>query len=165
MNLSARLLCAFGLVSASVFALGCAQPGAGLPSSPSAVSAGPSAGAAGPGASYDATGLWHFVSSNARGTDEESFDAYVTQDADGNLSFVDGDGAAVTLERVGTGAVIAYTFSFLDPEGGTDCSVLVQGTARLDTRTNTLTGNLLLRELGCAHQVLPGLTVTATRLS
>ena len=141
--------------------VGCAQSGTGVPTSltsPSSLSS-----AIGPGASYDATGMWHFVTTFP-GNPDESADAYVTQDADGNLSFVD-DGEVITLERIGTGVIITYRLSHAGPESGTACDVLAQGTGQLDTRTNTLTVKLMLRELGCSHQVVPGIVVTGTKLS
>jgi hypothetical protein len=103
--------------------------------------------------------------SSVAGESDETFDTYVTQESDGNLFFIDGDGIATTLERMGTGVIVAYRFSHTGPGDGIDCDILTEGTARLDTRTNTLTGNVMLRELGCDHEVLPGIKVTATKLN
>lgn len=166
-----RSLPLFGVLLTTVFAVSCAQPGAGdgvLPTSPSSLSVGPSAAPLGPRASYDASGMWHFVVTDVHGNVEETFDSNVSQDANGNLTFLDEDGLLITLERLGTGTgvIIAYRQSqVVPPEGGGDCDILIQGTARLDTRTNTLTGNIFLRELGCSHQHLGPVFVTATKLS
>jgi hypothetical protein len=131
----------------TVFAVSCAQPGAG-PASPSSVSV-PSAAAAGPGADYIATGWWRFVTTDIHGNvDEPPFDTYVTQDGDGNLHFLDEDDAPITLERLGTGVILTYRLSITGEEGG-GCDIRVQGTVRLDTTTNTLTGNIRLKQLGC----------------
>ena len=143
MDLSTRSLPLSGVLLITVLAVSCAQPGAGL-TSPSSV--GPSAAALGPGASYDASGTWHLVVADVHGNVEETFDTNVSQDANGNLSFLDEDGGLVTLERLGTGVIITYRQSQIaPPEGGGDCDIHIQATARLDTRTNTLTGNVFLR--------------------
>jgi hypothetical protein len=110
--------------------------------------------------------MWHFVLTDAHGNLEESFDANVSQDANGNLTFLDEEGGLITLERLGTGVIITYRQSQVaPPEGGGDCDILIQGTARLDTRTDTLTGNVFLRELGCSRQHLGPMFVTGTKLS
>ena len=175
MGVSTRSLRCFGILLFTIGAVGCAQPGAsdsGLPTSPSSSSAGPSTSLVppngiatlGPGASYNASGMWRFVTTNVDGVVEETFVTNVSQDGNGNLSFLDSEGAPVTLERLGTGVIITYRLSQVGSEGG-DCDVHIQGTARLDTRTNTITmNNLLLRELGCSHQRLR-LSVTGTKLS
>lgn len=169
MDLSTRSLPLFGVLLITVLGVSCAQPGAGnggLPTSPSSVSVGGSATALGPGASYDASGMWRFVVADVHGNVEETFETNVSQDANGNLSFLDEDGFLITLERLGTGVIITYRqYSTAPPEGGGDCDIRVQGTARIDTRTNTLTGNVFLRELGCSHQHLGPLFVTGTKLS
>jgi len=176
MNVSTRSLRWLGILLFATGAVGCAQPGVsdvGLPTSPSSLSTGPSASLVppsriatlGPGASYNASGTWHFVVADIDGTVNETFDTNVTQDANGNLSFLDEDGFPITLQRVGTGVVIAYRLSFTaEGEEGTECDIRFQGTGRLDTRTNTLTANVHLRELGCSHERL-GQVVTATKLS
>ena len=106
------------------------------------------------------------MTTDVHGNLEETFDTNVSQDANGNLSFVDEDGNPITLERLGTGVIITYRqSSIVPPEGGGDCDVRIQGTARLDTRTNTLVGNIFLRELGCSHQHLGPVFVTGTKLS
>jgi len=177
MGVLIRSLSCFAILLVTVGAVGCAQPVApavGLPTSPSSVSVGPSASfvpssgiaTLGPGASYNATGVWRFVTTNLAGEVEETFDATVSQDGDGNLSFLDEDDSPVTLNRLGTGVIITYRLSqTASEEEGTDCAIQIQGTARLDTRTNTITmNNLRLRELGCSHERLR-LFVTATKLS
>lgn len=163
MNLSARFLNLFGLFVITLFAVSCAQPGA--PTSPSTLSGGSSTAALGPGASYDASGMWHFVVADVHGNVDETFDTDVSQDADGNLSFQDSDGNPVTLERLGTGVIITYRLLLTGDVEEQECDVRLQGTARLDTRTNTLTVDFLLRELGCSHEVLPAQVATATKLS
>jgi hypothetical protein len=169
MDLSTRFLPLFGLSLITVFAVSCAQPGAGdgvLPMSPSSLSVGQSAAALGPGASYDASGPWSFVLTDVHGNVDDTFETNVSQDANGNLSFLNEHGFLITLERLGTGVIITYRQSqVVPPEGGGDCDIRIQGTARLDTRTNTLTGNLFLRELGCSHQHHGPLFYTGTKLS
>ena len=161
--MSTRSLSMFGVLLVTVVVAGCAQSGDG-PTSPSAASAGSSGAALGPGASYDASGMWHFVVTDVHGNVEETFDSQVSQDGNGNLSFLDEEGFLITLERLGTGVIIAYRqSSIVPPEGGGACDVLIQGTGRLDTRTNTLTANIRLRELGCSHDHLGPVFVTATR--
>ena len=157
--------------------VGCAQSGTGVPASPTApsslsvgssaaapssLSVGPSAAALGPGASYNASGWWRFVTTDVHGNVESTFDTNVTQDGNGNLSFTDEDGAPITLERLGTGVIITYRLSLISDEGG-DCDVRVKGTARLDTRTHTMTVPIRLKELGCSNERL-GLVVTGTKL-
>lgn len=168
-DLSTRSMCRFGVLLTTALAVSCAQPGAGdgvLPTAPSSLSVRPSGPALGPGASYDASGTWRFVVTDVHGNQEESFEASVSQDGSGNLSFLDEDGVLITLERLGAGVIITYRQSLIaPPEGGGDCDVLTQGTARLDTRTNTLTANIFLRELGCSRQHLGPLFVTGTKLS
>ena len=159
MDLSTRSVRLFGVLLISVLVASCAQPGAAdgvLPTSPGPLSAGP-------GASYDASGMWRFVTTDVHGNVDDIWDTNVSQDVSGNLSFLDAEGSLVTLERIGTGATITYRFSSIGNEGG-DCDVSAQARVRLDTKTNTLSGNLLLRELGCSHDRLR-LFVTATKLS
>jgi hypothetical protein len=166
MDRSTRLLPLFGVLLITVISVSCAQSGGGLPTSPSSLSVGASAAALGPGASYDASGMWRFVTSDVHGNAEETFETSVSQDANGNLSFLDEDGFLITLERLGAGVIVTYRqSSIVPPEGGGDCDIRIQGTARLDTTTNTLTGNIFLRELGCSHQHLGPLFVTGTKLS
>ena len=162
MNLSTRLLTLFGLPLIIVCAVSCAQPGA--PTSPSAVSVGSSTAALGPGAAYNANGMWRFVVADVHGNVDETFDANVSQDGNGNLSFQDSDGNPITLERLGTGAIITYRLFLTGDEEETQCDIRIQGTGRLDTRSNTMTVNVHLRELGCSHEVLPPQVVTATKL-
>jgi hypothetical protein len=176
MNVPTRSMRLFGILLFSMGAVRCAQPAAsdiGLPTAPSSLSAGPSASLVpsggiatlGPGASYNASGMWRFVTTDIHGNDDDSFDTNVSQDGNGNLSFLDDDGSPVTLERLGTGVIITYRLSQTGSEEGTECDIHIQGTARLDTRTNTITmKNLLLRELGCSRERLR-LFVTATKLS
>lgn len=172
MDLSIRSLPRFGVLLIAVIAVSCDQPGAGdaaLPTAPSSLSVGPSA-AFGPGASYDASGVWRFVSTDVQGNPIEgfeTFDANVTQDANGNLSFLADEDELVTLVRLGTGVIITYRFPpVADDEEGVDCKVLARGTGgRLDTRTNTLTINFQFRELGCSHFRLGPVVLTATKLS
>jgi hypothetical protein len=127
------------------------------------MSAGPSSAALGPGASYDASGMWRFVVADVHGNVDETFDTNVSQDANGNLSFLDEDGSPVSLERLGTGVVVTYRLSLTAEED--DCEIRVQGTARLDTRTNTLNANVLVRAVQCSqHEVLQQV-VTGTKLN
>lgn len=163
MNVSTRFLRLSGLLPIIVFAVSCAQPEGVLPTSPSSLSVAPSAAAVGPGASYNATGTWRFVTTDVHGNGAETFDTYVTQDGNGNLSFLDEDGALVTLERLGTGVIITYRLSNIGSEGG-ECDIRIQGTPRLDTRTNTLTAPIRLKELGCSNGRL-GAFVTGTKVS
>jgi hypothetical protein len=163
--MSTRFLPLFGLLLITVFGVSCAQPGAGdgvLPTSPSSLSAGPSATAAGPGASYNASGMWRFVTADADGNVDEIFDTNVTQDVNGNLSFLDEEGTPITLERLGTGVIITYRLSLIG--NGDECDLRIQGTVRLDTRANTMTGNVRLKELGCSNG-REGVVVTGTKLS
>jgi hypothetical protein len=163
-TLSARWFGFFLLLIAGT--VGCAESGTGVPASltaPSSLSVGPSAAAIGPGAGYDATGMWRFVTTFP-GEPDEIFDAQVTQAPNGDFTFEENDGP-VTLERLsqGDGKVITYRLFGSGPESGTDCDVRAQGTARLDTTTNTLTANVRLKELGCDNQRV-GFVVTATKL-
>lgn len=143
--------------------VGCAQPGTGVPApltSPSSLSV-PSAAAVGPSASYDATGCWRFVEEG-----ESPFVRYVSQDSStGNLSFLDEDFSPIILERLsqGTGAIITYRISLIGDEGG-ECDIRIKGTVVLDTTTNTLTGRVRLKELGCSNGRL-GAVITATKIS
>ena len=133
----------------TLFVVGCAQsPSPTVPSSASSVAS----SSLGPGASYDASGLWRLVDTDVNGNDAEVSYTEMTQDADGNLHFLD-EGTPITAERLGTGAIITYRLSFIGSEGG-PCDLLIQGTARLDTTTDTMTINVLVRELGCEHQHL-----------
>ena len=166
MNQSTRFLPLFGLFLITVVAVGCAQPGAGegvLPTSPSSQSEGFRQPTAGPGASYNASGTWHFVTTDAEGNVIEDIQTTVSQDGQGNISFMNEADELVTLERVGTGVIILYRFSDESDEGG-DCDVRVHVTARLDTRTNTLTGLIRFKELGCSNDKA-GWTVTGTKLN
>jgi len=168
MDVPARRLRWLGVMLFSICLAGCSQPAGGdlaLPISPSAVSAGPSASVPsgevarlGPGASYDPTGIWHFVVSDVHGEVQETFDADMHQDADGNLSFIDDDGNLITLRRLGTGVVSTYRLSFVSDEE--PCDFKVSGTARLDTRTETITINAAVQDTDCSHAAL---VVNATR--
>ena len=162
MNQSTRSLSLFGLFLITVVAAGCAQSEDG-PTSPSAMSVGSSGAALGPGASYNASGTWHFVTTDADGNVIEDIETTVSQDGQGNISFMNEADELVTLERVGTGVIILYRLSGVSDEGG-DCNVRVQATVRLDTRNNTLTGFLRLKELGCSNDKV-GWTVTGTKVS
>ncbi len=160
MNLSTRFLTLFGLPLIIVFAVSCAQSGA--PTSPSNVSVDSSTAALGPGAAYNANGMWRFVVADVHGEVDETFDANVSQDGNGNLSFQDSDGNPITLERLGTGVIITYRL-FLTGDVEEGCDIRIQGTARLDTRTDTITADVHLWETGCSHEVLQQV-VTATKL-
>jgi len=59
---------------------------------------------------------------------------------------------------------ITYRLFLTGDEEETQCDIRIQGTGRLDTRSNTMTVNVHLRELGCSHEVLPPQVVTATKL-
>jgi hypothetical protein len=137
---------------------GCAQSETGAPASPtspSSLSAGPSATAVGPSAGYDASGTWCIANTDAKGNLEgDPFETIITQDpATGDLSLTDEDGMAVRLARLsnGQGAIITYRLSFIGNEGG-ECDFRAKGTLLLDTTTNTVTGNLRLKELGCSNE-------------
>ena len=144
---------------ATLFVVGCTQsPSPTVPSSASSVAS----SALGPGASYNATGTWRIVDSDVHGNDAEVSFTDITQDGEGNLHFLD-EGAPITAERLGTGVIITYRLSFIGNEGG-DCDLQIQGTMRLDTRTNTMTMNVLVRQLGCEHQHL-NRVLTGTKVS
>jgi hypothetical protein len=146
----------------TLFVIGCAQsPSPTVPSSASSVAS----SSVGPGASYDASGPWRFVSTDSDGNTDDPLYTTVSQDADGNLHFLDEDGSPITLERLsqGTGVIITYRLSFTGPEDGTNCDVRAQGTARLDITTNTITANIRFKELGCSNARL-GYVVTGTKL-
>lgn len=160
MNLSTRFLTLFGLPLIIVLAVSCAQPGA--PTSPSTLSTGGTAAALGPGAAYNANGMWRFVVADVQGNVDETFAANVSQDGNGNLSFQDADGNPITLERLGTGVIITYRL-FLTGDVDEGCDIRIQGTARLDTRTDTMTANVQLKQTGCSQEVLRQV-VTATKL-
>jgi len=149
----------------SLFAVSCAQGGAS-PTSPSALTA--PAAAAGPSAGYDATGRWRFVQTSANPNLNDTWDADVLQDpTTGNLTVHDDDGNPVTLERLsqGTGVIITYRIAFISVEGSGPCDLLrIQGTARLDTTTNTMTLPIRLKQLGCENE-RAGAVVVATKLS
>jgi hypothetical protein len=162
MNLSTRFVNLFGLLLITGFAVSCAQSEA--PTSPSTLSVGSSTAALGPGAAYNASGMWRFVVADVHGNEDETFEANVSQDGNGNLSFRDSDGNLITLERLGTGVVITYRLVVTGDVEETECDLRIHGTARLDTRTDTMSANVLLRELGCSHEVLPEQVVTATKI-
>jgi hypothetical protein len=170
MHLSARFLSRFGLLFITVFAVGCAQSGAGAPSSPSSV--GPSSAAVGPSAGYDATGMWHFVQTSSNPNLVDTWDQRVVQDpVTGNLTVYSPDNEEIILERLseGNGAVIVYSFGpFTSVEGSDPCDILrVKGTARLDTTTNTITLPIRLKQLGdtsCSNG-RAGAVITGTKLS
>jgi hypothetical protein len=163
MNLSTRFLRLFALLPVAVFAVSCAQPETS-PTSPTSVSAAASAVAAGPSAAYDATGTWRFVST-LDGEDPDTLVTEVTQLANGDLQFLDEDDSVVRLVRLsqGSGAVITYRLANTGSEGGA-CDIRSQGTVLLDTRTNTVTAHIRLKELGCEHQTA-GVLVTGTKIS
>ena len=180
MNLSILPLRFFGLIPITVFAVSCAQSGASptspssltgaqggaSPASPSSLTGAPAAVAVGPSAGYDATGRWHFVQTSANPNLNDTFDADVIQDpTTGDLSLSDETGNPVILERLsqGAGAIITYRFALIDDEGGA-CDLRIQGTARLDTSTNTITLPIRLKELGCENG-RAGAVVIGTKLS
>jgi hypothetical protein len=142
---------------ATLSVVGCSQ--STLPTVPSSATSVASS-SLGPGASYQATGTWRFVTVNADGNVEETFETHVSQDGNGNLSFLNGDGELVMLERLGTGVIITYSLSVTSVESGCD-AVHVRGLARLDTNTNTMTLPIRLR--GCSQT--EGFVVTGTKLS
>lgn len=161
MRLSSRCLLVVAPLLA-VLAVSCAQSGNGSLTSPSSASAGAAATAAGPSAGYNATGKWHFVT--RLNDEEDTFDTMVTQLPNGDLTFLDEDGAPVTLVRLsqGDGRIFTYRLHSVDDEGG-ECLVRAQGTVLLDTKTSTLSANVRLKELGCDNQRAP-VTVTGTKL-
>ena len=148
----------------AVFAVSCAQPGA--PTTPSSLMGAPAANALGPSAGYNATGKWHFVQTSSNPNLEDTFDADVTQDlVTGNLSLLDDDGQLVILERLsqGAGAIITYRIALISDEGGA-CDLRIQGTARLNTATDTITIPIRLKELGCENG-RAGALVTGTKVN
>ena len=158
MAVSFRCLHGLGLSLIGICAVSCAQPGAGdgvSPTSPSSVSGGSSATAAGPSAGYDPSGLWCVTNTDADGNIEgDPFETVITQEpGTGDLLLVDEDGNPVRLQRLsnGHGVTITYRLGFVGNEGG-ECDFRIKGTLLLDTRTNTITGNLRLKELGCTEQ-------------
>ena len=161
-DLSTRSLSLFGVLLITALAAGCAQSGDG-PTSPSAMSLASSGAASAPGASYDATGTWHFVTTDAEGNVIEDIETAVSQDGHGNISFMNDADELITLERIGSGVVILYRLAAVSDEGG-DCDVRIHATVRLDTRTNTLTGALRLNERGCSNEKAKW-TVTGTKVS
>jgi len=168
-TLSARWFGFFVLVIAGT--VGCAQSGTGDPASPTApssLSGGPSATAVGPSAGYDASGTWCIANTDAKGNLEGGpFETIISQDpAAGDLSLTDEDGIPVRLERLsnGQGAIITYRIAFIGNEGGSECDFRAKGTVLLDTTTNTVTGNLRLKELGCSNARL-GAGVIGTKAS
>jgi hypothetical protein len=167
-NLSTRLLLLFGLPLIAVFGVSCAQPGTAAPTSPSLLSARPSATAVGPSAGYDASGTWCIANTDAHGNlDGERFQRVITQDpATGDLLLTDEDGSPVRLERLsnGQGAIITYRISLIGSESNSACDIRVQGTVRLDTSTNTFTGMVRLKQLGCDN-ARQGAGVTGTKQS
>src|SRR5262245_34542505 len=149
MNLSSRFLSVFGLLSITVFAVSCAQPGTG-PASPSSLSGGPSATAAGPSADYVASGTWAFVFTDVHGGFGGDFESEVHQDPlTGDISFTDNDDVLIRLERLsnGAGAIITYRFAMIE-DGQRCANIQEKGTARLDTTTNTLIMPFRLRLKG-----------------
>jgi hypothetical protein len=160
MNLSTRFLHLCGVSLITVVAVSCTQAESG-PASPSSLSGGPSAVALGPGAFYDASGPWRFVITDVHGNVEDTFDTDVSQDGKGNLSFLDEDDALITLERLGTGVIITYRQSMIAE--GEPCDIRIMGTVRVDTRTDTLTASIRLKELGCSN-AREGFKVTGTKL-
>jgi hypothetical protein len=152
-------LTAVVVLIAPLFVVGCSQSTSPtVPSSALAASA-PASAQLGPGASYDPTGLWHFVTT-INGNLDSTFDSNASQDSDGNLHFVDDEGEPITLERLGTGVIITYSLSVTSAESGCD-AVRVRALARLDTRTNTIT--IPLRLTGCSQT--GEIVVTGTKLS
>jgi hypothetical protein len=80
-----------------------------------------------------------FVTTDKSGV-TDSFDTFVTQDSQGNLSFTADDGTPITFTRLGTGRTIAYRISVvLD---ATPCDVDLSGTAQLNTTTNAGKGHV-----------------------
>jgi hypothetical protein len=153
-------LTAVVVLIAALSVVGCSQ--STLPTVPSSASSVASS-SLGPGASYNPSGMWRFVST-LQGNSAETWDTDVSQDGDGNLHFLAEDGAPVTLERLGTGVIITYRLSTTGDEDGTDCDVRVHGTVRLDTTTDTMTGLIRLKELGCSNE-RGQVVVTGTKLS
>lgn len=147
------------LFIATLFVVGCSQNS--LPTVPSSASSVASS-SIGPGASYNATGTWRLVDTDVHGNDADVSFVDITQDADGNLHFLD-EGTPVTAERLGTGVISTYRLSFIGNEGG-PCDLLIEGTIRLDTTTDTMSINVLVRELGCQHQHL-NRVATGTKVS
>jgi hypothetical protein len=152
MGMSTHARRRFGVLLLMIVAtVGCAQFGgenAALPTAPSSLSEGPSARMAGPGVSYDATGSWHAVVIDQRSPDTiaEEFNADLTQDADGTITFLR-FGAPQVLTRKGTGLIITYDVSIF--VASSPCNFDLSGTARLDTRTNTITARVVGTENDC----------------
>jgi hypothetical protein len=107
--------------------------------------------------------MWRLVTTDGDGNVIEDIETIVSQDVNGNLSFVNEADELVILERIGTGVIILYRVSGVSDEGG-ECDVRINVTVRLDTRTNTLTGRINLKELGCSNE-RAGWTVNGRKLS
>ena len=146
-------------------AVGCTQvgdSGAALPTSPSSLSAVPLASSepgmqtmAGPGASYNVDGTtWTFVvynGPNANAPLDGDFDAVLHQDSDGNITFLDDDNNTVTFTRLGTGVMSTYKVSLV--ADASPCDFEVSGIARLDTRTDAGTANVVITTDDCSRGV------------
>jgi hypothetical protein len=145
-------LATVAVVVGTVFVVGCSQMGQSTsPTAPSSALTAPTSLAGGtsvslsqssrvaqlgPGASYDATGSWHFVTTDQRtGEVLGVCDAFLTQDSDGNISFTDCGGHPVSITRVGSGRTLAYKTSA--SFAASPCNVNISGTTQVDTTTNT----------------------------
>lgn len=166
MGVSIHLMRRFSvLFLTAVGAAGCGQGAsdAVLPSAPSSFSAGPVASSdagvsttmAGPGDSYSVDGTtWTFVVYNGPSANsplDGDFDSVLHQDSAGNVTFLDDDGNTITFTRLGTGATISYKVSLV--ADAAPCDFEVSGIARLDTRTDTGTANVVIRDSDCSHGV------------
>jgi hypothetical protein len=158
MHVSTRSLRWFGFLL--VMTVGCAPSGshdALSPTAPSSLSGGGSASGSSasvsvsspiatlrPGALYDATDSWHLViKERSNGAVLVEFDAFLTQDTAGNITFTADIGAlyTFTLRGQGTGRMIAYELSVYAPISlpNSPCETRISGPAQLDTMTDTIT--------------------------
>jgi len=157
-------VCVVGLVLGLSSAVGCSKSGAASPASPTAVGG---SSAVSPGVGYDATGTWFFKTTSAKFEDlnDNGFETFVTQQANGMLSFLDEDGVPVTLERLpqGDGAVWVYRLFNVGPEDGSDCDLRAKGTVRLDAATDTIIAPFRLKSLCTPFSV--GGVITGTKLN
>jgi hypothetical protein len=114
---------------------------------------------------YDATGLWHHsVTINGQIVDEA--DAFLTQDADGNITHCgECEGELWTFTRLSTTPErIRYGVALIAPDdapcGG---GIVASGSAELNTATHTITGTLTgagADENNCAARFVASLALT-----
>ena len=137
-----------------VGSMGCGQSGtsdAASPTAPSSSDASASSSQSSvvtpmgaPGGSYVATGEWHLTAKEGpNGPVIAEFDAVLSQDGQGTITFTGPDGEAFTLTRRGPGAgrMIAYELSVFAPIvlPNSPCETHLSGPAQLDTQANIIT--------------------------